>query len=182
MKTLDLILILFVAFLLIFWEAAFEGTRRLLGAQPSLLPALMVYTALRGSTLAMSLLACLGGLWYDSLSSNPLGVTVLPLLAIGLALHFRRDLILRSQVFAQSVLGCIASLVAPGLTLLLLLTMGEHPLLGWGTLWQFIVMAAAGAIAAPAFFLLFEWLGKTFDYTGPTESSFRSDREIRRGR
>lgn len=182
MKTLDLILILAVAFLSIFWEAAFDGFRRLLGAQPSLLPSLMVYTALRGSTLSMALLACLGGLWFDSLSANPLGVTVLPLLTTGLALHYRRDLILRSQVFAQSVLGSIASVLVPGLTLVLLLTMGEHPLVGWGTLWQFIIMAGAGAIAAPAIFMLFEWLESKLAYAGPAETSFRSDREIRRGR
>ena len=34
----------------------------------------------------------LGGLWFDSLSANPLGVTVLPLFAIGLAIHLKREL------------------------------------------------------------------------------------------
>jgi rod shape-determining protein MreD len=183
MKILDATLIAAVAFLAIFWEAAFDGVRSLLGAQPHLLPPLMVYTALRGSMPAVALLAFFGGLLFDSLSSNPLGISVLPLLVVGVAIHSRRQLILRSQVFAQSVLGAAASVAAPCFSILLLITLGQHPLLGWGTLWQIAVMGVAGAVAAPAFFLLFEWLQRTFSHSGPaSETSFRPDREIRRGR
>ena len=45
----------------------------------------------------------LGGLWFDSLSANPLGVSVLPLFLVGLAIHLNRELILRDQAFAQVV-------------------------------------------------------------------------------
>ncbi len=182
MKLLDTILLILVAFLAIFWEAAFDGIRRLAGAQPHLLPSLMVYTALRGSIWAVCLLAFVAGLLFDSLSSNPLGITVLPLLAVGIAIYSRNGLILGTQPFAQSIVGAAASVAVPGLVLLLLVTIGEHPLIGWGTIWQFLVMAATGAIAAPIFFLLFEWLHKTFSYSGAPETSFRPDREIRRGR
>ena len=109
-----------------FWEAAFSGVRHLLGAQIDLLPPLMVYAGLCTGLTTVTLLALCGGLWFDSLSANPLGVTVLPLFAIGLAIHLKRELILRDQTFAQLVLGLGASAGAPVLTLLLLLTMGQR--------------------------------------------------------
>jgi len=63
-------------------EAAFGGVRHLLGAQIDLLPPLMVYAGLCTGLTTVTLLALCGGLWFDSLSANPLGVTVFPLFAI----------------------------------------------------------------------------------------------------
>ena len=70
------------------------------------------------------LLAVLGGMWFDSLSANPLGVSILPLAAAGFPIYLRRDLILRGLPFAQFVLGAAASALGPALTLLLLLNSG----------------------------------------------------------
>lgn len=182
MRWLDTVLILGVALLAVCWETAFWGPRRLLGAQIHLLPSLMVYTALRGSFRGIAVLGLGGGLLFDSLSANPLGVSVLPLLAAGVGIYLRRELILQSQVFAQVVLGMAASIVVPSLTILLLLTLRESPMLGWGTLWQLTVAGVAGAFAAPGFFILFEWMDRTFMYSASGQSSFRADREIRRGR
>src|SRR5437763_8824892 len=97
MNLLTNIFILGAAFLAVFWEAAFHGLRHLLGAQIDLLPALMVYASLYGSFVTILLLAVLGGLWFDSLSANPLGVTILPLFVIGFAIFANRELILRTQ-------------------------------------------------------------------------------------
>jgi rod shape-determining protein MreD len=182
MNWLNTILVLGAAFLAVFWEAAFGGVRRVLGAQIDLLPPLMVYASLYTGLTTLVLLAVCGGLWFDSLSANPLGVTVLPLLVIGLALHLKRDLILRDQTFAQFILGLAASAAAPLLTLLVLLTMGRAPLLGWGTLWQLVVLSAGGAVATPIGFELFGWLERTLAHQHPTQPSFRPDREIRRGK
>jgi len=174
--------ILAAAFLAVFWEAAFPGLRYLLGVQLDLLPALMVYAGLCGSFSTVCLLACCGGLWFDSLSANPLGISILPLLVVGLVIYTRRGLVLRDQPFAQAVLGFTASLAVPALTLILLLTTGPAPRIGWGTLWQLFVISAGGAVAAPGFFLLFDWLKHTFSHKRVLETSFRPDREIRRGR
>ena len=182
MNWLHTVLVMGAAFLAVFWEAAFAGVRQLVGAQIDLLPPLMVYASLCTSITTVGLLAMFGGLWFDSLSANPLGVSVLPLFAIGLALHLKRDLILRNQTFAQLVLGLGASAAAPVLTLLLLLTMSRAPLLGWGTLWQLAVLSVGGAVATPICFELFGWLHRTLVHHGATETSFRPDREIRRGR
>ncbi len=182
MNWLNTVFVLSAAFLAVFGEAAFGGVRHLVGAQADLLPPLMVYAALCTGLTTVMLLALCGGLWFDSLSANPLGVTVLPLFVIGLAIHLQRDLILRDQTFARLVLGLVASAVVQVLTLLLLLTLRQAPLLGWGTLWQLIVMSVGGAIATPICFELFDWLQRTLVHHRATESSFRPDREIRRGR
>jgi hypothetical protein len=172
-------LILSFAFLAVFCEATLSAPRHLLGAQIDLLPALMVYAALNADIITLSLLAVLGGMWFDSLSANPLGVSILPLMAAGFPIYLRRDLILRGLPFAQFVLGAAASALVPALTLLLLLNSGKLPLIGWGSLWQWIVMTAGGAAATPIIFALFEWCGSALGYRRHAEMGFRPDREIR---
>src|ERR1043165_3847834 len=173
------LIILIAAYFLIFLQSAMNG---FLGVQLDLLPALMVYAGLTAGPLTIATLALCGGLWFDSLSANPLGITILPLLAIGLLIQIRRDLILRDQSFAQFVIGTAASAAAPLVILLFLLTAGKTPLIGWGTVWQILVMALVGGAATPAFFWLFGRVAQTFDYREVVTSSFRNDREIRRGR
>ncbi len=182
MNVLNTILIFAAAFLAVFGEAVFPGLRHLLGAQVDLLPAIMVYAALNANLAIVALLAVFGGLWFDALSANPLGVTILPLFVVGFAIFSQREFILREVSFAQMVLGAVASAVVPVLTVLLLLTGGKEPLLGWGSLWQWIVMTAGGAVATPVIFALFDWCNHAFGYQPRTETSFRPDREILRGR
>jgi rod shape-determining protein MreD len=182
MNVLNAILIFAAAFLAVFGQAVFPGLRHLLGAQVDLLPAIMVYAALNATITIVALLAVFGGLWFDALSANPLGVTILPLFIVGFVILSQREFILRELSFAQIVLGTVASAGVPALTVLLLLTAGKEPLLGWGSLWQWLVMTAGGAVVTPAIFVLFEWGNHALGYPPRTETSFRPDREIRRGR
>ncbi len=182
MTALNSILVLLTAFLAVFGEAAFGGLRHWLGAQIDLLPALVVYASLATNLVTLSLLCVLGGLFFDTLSANPLGVSVLPLFVSGLAIYSQRELILRDQLFAQCVLGLGASALVPVLTVLLLMTLGNSPMIGWGSLWQWIVMSAGGAVATPVLFRVFQIFDRTLAYRRATETSFRPDREIRRGR
>ena len=182
MSTLNSILILLVAFLAVFCESAFNGFRYLLGAQIDLLPAIVVYAALSAGLSTITLVSVLGGLFFDSLSANPLGISVIPLFLVGFAIYTQRDLILRDQLFAQTVLGLSASAFVPAAVLLLLLTGGHAPALSWVSVWQWLVMTVGGAIATPALFLLFGWFDRSFTYRSATEMSFRPDREIRRSR
>jgi len=179
---LDKMFLLAAIFLAVCWEAAFGGARRVVGCQIDLLPGLMVYAGLRTDLTSVCLASFLGALWFDSLSANPLGISVLPLFGVGLTVYVTRELILRDEAFAQFVLGLVASAVTPLLTLVLLLTTGHSPLLGWGTLWQLVVMSAGGAMATSAFFVLFDWLERSLTHSRVTETSFRADREIRRGK
>ena len=182
MNLFNILLVLAVAFVSIFAETIFDGPRLWLGAQIDLLPVLMVFAALNTNIAGVCLLAFLGGLWFDSLSANPMGITILPLLAVGFPICLRRDLILRDVQFAQVVLGAIASALVPALTLLLLLSGRRDPLVGWGTLWQWVVMIVGGAVAAPLIFIVFGWCNHALGYQPRTETSFRPDRQIRRGR
>jgi len=182
MNLFQTILILAFAFLAVFAETVFSAPRNLLGAQIDLLPALMVFTALSSDLVTVALLAVLGGLGFDSLSANPLGVTILPLMLVGFPVYLRRDLILRGLPFAQCVLGAAASALVPALVMVLLLNGGKQPLIGWGSLWQWLVMSAGGAAATPVIFALFAWCDRALGYQPRSETSFRPDREILRGR
>ncbi|MFO1477117.1 MAG: hypothetical protein U1F98_10755 [Verrucomicrobiota bacterium] len=182
MSLLSTILVLLAIYVAVFLEAAFPGARRLLGAQVDLLPAILVYAGLNTGLPTVCLAATLGGLLFDSLSANPLGVSVLPLLLVGVLIYQQRELILRDELFAQTVLGLVASAVVPLLTLILLLTLGRSPLLGWGSLWQWIVMTVGGGLATPVVCAAFSLLDRAFIYRRASETTFRPDREIRRGR
>jgi rod shape-determining protein MreD len=182
MKLLNTILVFAAAFLVVFGEVVFPGPRHLLGAQIDLLPALMIYAALNTNITVVSVLAIFGGLCFDSLSENPLGLSIVPLLAVGFPVFLQRELILRELPFAQFILGGIASAIVPLIAMLLLLSAGKQPLIGWGSLWQWVVMTAGGALATPIFFALFNWCDHAFGYQPRTETSFRPDREILRGR
>ncbi len=180
MRWFRVISVLCVAFVGVFLQARCEFIRHLLGAQLDVLPPLVVYTSLTGGLGLVALVAVWGGSCLDALSANPLGISILPLFIVGLMLHKKRNLILHSQFTARFVLGAIAGAVVPGLTVLLLLSVGHKPLLGWGSVWQLLVMSAGAAVLTPAVFKLFELVDRAFAYQALGQTSFRHDREIRR--
>ena len=182
MNAFNTALILCFAFLAVFGEATFALPRQLFGAQIDLLPALMIFAALNAGLPTVAALAVLGGLWFDTFSANPLGITILPLFVLGFLIYLRRDLILRDLPFAQLVLGAAASALVPALTLLMLLSGGKEPLLGWGTLWQWLVMTAGGGLATPVIFSLMNRCNRALGYQTRPENNFRPDREIRHGK
>jgi rod shape-determining protein MreD len=174
--------VLAAAFLAVFLEASCGLFRNLLGAQLDVLPALMVYAALTLGFTTIVLLAVCGGLWFDSLSLNPLGVSVLPLVLTGLLIYRSRELLMREHVFAQVTLGVMAGAAQSLGTLFILLNLRAGPLLGWASLWQWVVIAAGCGAVTPLFFKLFDRLRKALEYQPITQTSFRPDREIKRGR
>ena len=182
MNPFQTILILSAAFLAVFGETVLSAPRNLLGAQIDLLPAIMVFAALNAGLPTIAVLAIFGGLWLDTFSANPLGISILPLMLVGFPIYARRDLILRDLPFAQFVIGAAASAIAPALTMLMLLSGGAELLVGWGTLWQWLVMAGVGAFATPFIFSLMDWCNGSLGYKLRTEVSFRPDREIRHSR
>ena len=54
--------------------------------------------------------------------------------------------------------------------------------IGWFSIWQWIVMATAGGEITPIWFRVFDRLLMALSYQPLNENSFRSDREIKRGR
>ncbi len=182
MSALNTIFILALAFVAVFVESSFGGLRRLIGVQIDLLPALMVYASLSSGIVTVSLLAVCGGLWFDALSANRLGVSIVPLFVIGFAIQQFRHLILRDQPYTQLVLGFAASGFAPLLGLAIILSYGGDPILGWGTLWQWLAMTVLGGLLVPVYFQLFNKVYRVLGYERVIESNYRPDREIARGR
>jgi hypothetical protein len=182
MNYLQTLSILVVAYLAIFLEAYLGAVRHWIGAQVDILPALMVYCGLNTGLITLALTAVLGGLWFDSLSNNPLGISILPQFIVGFSIYKAREVILRDQPYARLAFGLMASAAAPLLTVLLLWGGGYRPIVGWGSLWQWIVLAVGGGLVTPICFWFFECLNAAFTYTRPADTTFRPDREIKRGR
>jgi rod shape-determining protein MreD len=182
MNQLNIILLLVVTYVLVWLQSTFNEVRHVLGVQLDLLPSLVVYTALRSNLAALTCVAVLGGLLQDSLSANPLGVTMLPLFVIGSAIQQGREYILREQAYAQMILGLAASAATPLIAALILINLDARPLLGWFSLWQWVVVSVFGAIFTPVWFRIFDALGAILNYRPFGQGSFRPDREIKRGR
>jgi len=182
MNILHDILLVGTAFVLVFLQTTFSPLRGLLGVQVDLLPSLMIYAGLTSGITSLTVLATLAGLWLDSLSANPLGASILPLFLIGFIVQRYRGLILRDQRFAQFMLGLGASAAAPVATLLIVLNVHGRPVIGWFSLWQWIVMALVGGLVTPVWFWVFDRLLLALSYQPLNENSFRPDREIKRGR
>jgi hypothetical protein len=173
--------ILATAYVAVFLEMHLGGLRWVLGAQIDFLPSLMAYTALTGGLGTVALLAVWGGACYDALSANPLGTTALPLFVAGALIHYHRGLILREQWVARFAIALGACGLVPLLSVLVLLSVGAEPLLGYGTLWQWMVMAVGGCAVTPVWFFVLDGLSRALSYPVRTEPAFRADRDIKRG-
>ncbi len=182
MNGFNTLAILLVAYVAVFAQATSNEFRHMLGVQIDVIPSLVVYAAMSGGVFTYTLVAVCGGLWMDALSANPLGVSLVPLALVGFVVHGLRELILRQQPFAQFILGTCATAAVPVMTLMLLATAENQPLLGWFSLWQWIAMSVMGGAVTPLWFAVFDFIGEAFNYRALGESSFRADRQIKRGR
>jgi rod shape-determining protein MreD len=195
--------LLLAAIFAVFLQASSGELRVWLGAQPDLLPALIVYTALSTNFTTTVATAVIGGLAFDALSAGPFGLAMIPLVLLGLLLHARRDVLLRDSLWAQALLGGGATLGVSALSVGLLfvfwplISTGTQavpyfpeqrtgtpalPRLGFGFIWQLTAMTVMGAMVTPIVFRLFRWVEATFNYRPAPQPVARTDREIQRGR
>ncbi|HTH47829.1 MAG TPA: hypothetical protein VMB21_09985 [Candidatus Limnocylindria bacterium] len=182
MSWVPTISLFFVAWLAVFAQTQFAPVARALGTVPGLVPALLVYAALTSHLAVVTGLAVFAALALDSLSASRLGVSLPSMFAVVFLIHARQQLILRDQLYAQFWLGLGAGLFVP-LATLAVLSLGQVlPISGGATLWHLLLSALANGLMCPAFFRLFDALRHTFDYQPIAESSFRPDRQIKRGR
>jgi len=175
-------LVMLAAYLLAFLQAKVTFFRDLVGAQPDLLPGLVLYVSLTGGGAQLMLVSLFGGLCLDSLSSNPLGISVLPLFLVGFLIRHNRHLLLRESLQTQWLLGAAAHAGVPLLTLVLLWLNHRTPLVGLFTLWQWVVMTLIGTAMTPVWFQVFDRLSGALNYQDEQSISFRPDRSIKRGR
>ncbi len=182
MNRLTFLLLFFVCGLLCFAQGRGLTREGVFGTRIDVVPVLVTYAALRGDFYLGTILAVFGGLLLDSLSATPVGVTLVSLSLMGLVIGLLQGLVLRDQALAQAVLGGMVSGLHPVLNVGLLWGLGFDPVVGWGTLVHIGVMGVSGAILAPFFFLLFDWLEAELTYEEEPFSRFRSEVEIKRGR
>ena len=183
MNPLNILVLLLTAFVMVFVQSHSGFGRVYLGTQIDILPSLVVYVAIRSGVFTLAGLAVLGGLWIDSLSASPLGLSILPMFVVGFLIHLNRDVVLREQGVTRFSLGMLAGILVPLSSLtLLMMSSDANPLVGWGTIWQLIVLGLVNGIATPVIFRVFGWVDRAMNYEMLPETTFRSDREIKRGR
>lgn len=182
MRAIHPLFLMLVTWVVVFLETRFTFLRGLIGVQIDLLPVLMVYVALTAGVGTVVLLAFWGGMLFDSVSANPLGVTTFVLLLLGLGLVWRRDMVLRDEPYARFVLGLIAGAFVPPAVLVVMLSLGANPLIGWGLLWDWVVIALVNGFLTGWAFRFFDQIRSLFHYEVFDPPSYREDREIKRSR
>jgi len=163
MKAFFAFTILLTALVAIFFEAACQIPRNITGTQIDPLPALMIVTALRAPILAITALSIMGSLWQSSLSSDPLGICMLPLFILGMLVHFNKRRISHQHIGSRFTLGAIAGALIPILTLCLLLLSGHQPIIGLYSLWQYAMSIIGSGLFALVFFPWLKWLDRTME-------------------
>ena len=108
--------------------------------------------------------AMLIGLWLDSLSANPLGLSILPLFIASWAVFTFRELILRDELVAQFYLGTAAGAMVPVLQVWLLWFVGAAPLFGWEMSVWWLINALLCGVAVPMFARLTKLLDRWFSH------------------
>lgn len=182
MNRLSTSIILFVAYLAVYFQTSFNGLRGLVGAQFFLLPVLVVYAGLKMDFATVILLALVGGLAQDALSANPLGLSILPLAIAGwLVIEFRAR-ILREESYTQTLVAFLACLGVQGMVFIELILMGSVFDVTIAIVWKWIASSLMAGALTPLFFALFGKLDDFLNYKPLPETTFRKDREIKRGR
>lgn len=182
MNWLSPLLLFLVTWLTVFAGTQFAPVAGWLGLPLNLVPALLVYAALTNHLAVVVTLSGFAALGLDALSANRLGVSLLPMFTAAFVVHVRRHVILREQTYAQFWLGLGTSAFVSLATLAMLSLAERQPISGWFLLWQLPATALVNGLLCPACFRLFDALRRTFEYQPVTESSFRPDRQIKRGR
>ncbi|MCP5520402.1 MAG: hypothetical protein H7A46_02490 [Verrucomicrobiales bacterium] len=176
------VLFVLLALLAVFVTAAWNLPRAWLGSPLSLLPPVLVCAALQEQGSAWQWVAVVGGLARDSLSLDPLGVSILPLYLTGWFLSSHRELLLSELAFAQAILGLAVGAAVPLLTLGLVVASGDVPAMGGRLFWQWLVLTVSGGLITPAMFRIWRRVEAWFAHPMIPSTSFREDREILRGK
>ncbi len=180
------IVILCLAFISIYVATIFDAPRVWLGAQFEITPLIIAYIALRGTAGEAAFASAFGGLLMDSVSMNPLGVSILPLFLISLVLQSSREIMVVESTYTQFIVGLCTGAAGPIMTIMVLgIVDGPEMLLGWVSFWHLTWLSLPCGILAPFLFKLMDKLNTMVTYPRYpqiSESMVRGNREIKRGR
>jgi len=163
MKAFLTLTILLVALITTHVASAWRLPVQVLGTQLDPLPPLMLVVALRAPITTIAILAIFGSLAQSTLSSNPLGLSLLPLYALGFTVHINSPNLSHHHTCSRFALGAIAGALIPLMSLALLLLTNKEPLIGWFSLWQWSAGILSSGLMAVIFYPLIEWLDKSVE-------------------
>jgi hypothetical protein len=170
-------------YFLIFLQSHWQMPRLWLGFQPDLTPALMVFVGLTMGAGYVSSIALMSGLWLDSLSANPFGMSILPLFLVGWIVFCFRKKIMAVEFMAQIYLGILGGLLVFLLQLTLLMLFSFNPLIGWEMIFLAMLNAFFCGVAVPFFYLLHKWFKSLFSHSSHEPNKWRNNnRQIVRGK
>ena len=160
------------------WTVVESGWR----GQIDLLPVFAAYAALHGRVGVMAGVAAIGGCWFDVLSANPLGTSLLSLFLTAYLLHGMHEVLLKGQMAAQFFVCVLAGALNPTIAGLILWVLGTQPILGWGTLWQVLINAVCCGLAGPVLFLILNQLDQSLSYAPTAKPWNRPVVEVKRSK
>lgn len=181
MKAFLTLTVLITALITTYLASSWSLPKQITGAQLDPLPALMLVVALRAPITTIAILAIFASLTQSALSSNPLGISLLPLYIVGCAAHINsHNLYLHTG--SRFALGAGAGAAIPLMSLALLLLTNKEPLIGWFSLWQWAAGILSSGLMALIFFPLIEWLDQSVEEQ-PLAAPFDTSTQIvRHGR
>ncbi len=151
-------------------------------AQVDLLPIFAAYAALHGGLGAIIGVALVAGAWFDVLSANPIGTSLISLFLTALIIHRVHEVVLKGQLAAQFFVSLSAGILGPVLSYFLLWSMGMQPLAGWGTLWQIVVNAMVCGVFGPFVFLILNLMDRWVSYEPVAQPWNRPVVEVKRSK
>ena len=186
MNRFSYIVVLCIIFIGIFLATVINTPREWLGAQFEITPLIVAYVALRGSAGEAAFAAAFGGLFLDSLSMNPLGISILPLFLIAVVLQSSKEIMVVNSTYTQFIVGLCAGAASPVLTMfMMLLVDGPEPMLGWVTLWHLTRLSLPCGLLSPILFKTMDRLDGMLTYPSYpqiSESMVSGNRQIKRGK
>ena len=180
MKSYSTLTILLIALISIYVASAWNLPRQLFGAQLDPLPALMLVVALRSPISTIGMLSVFGSFAQSALSSNPFGLSLIPLYLFGFIVHLYSRSLYHHHSGSRLALGAAAGALIPIMSLGLLLVANKEPLFGWFTLWQWAIGTLSSGLIALMFFPLIEWLDKSVEEQ-PLAAPYDTSTRIVRG-
>ena len=170
-------------YFLIFLQSHWQVPRIWLGFQPDLTPALMVFVGLTMGAGYVSSIALMSGLWLDSLSANPFGMSIFPLFLVGWIVFCFRKKIMAVEFMAQIYLGILGGLLVFLLLLTVLILLSFYPLFGWGMFFFAMLYAVFCGLAVPFFYLLHKCFKSLFSHSSYEPNNWgNNNRQIVRGK
>lgn len=155
----------------VFLEVRVDFTRAWFGAPLALLPALIVYASIRYSIWGVTLVAVVGGLWIDSFSATPLGVSVASMFALGMLLNRKKEYLMHDHPIVRILLGLAMGALVPVLNFFMVAMIWEGTAFNLTQLGSVAFCSVSTAILTPFMFRIFARLHRTFTFRPMREAS-----------